>query len=101
MAALQPELAALADVEEPCSIHTFGFGSDQDPKLLQAIAEGANGMYYYIEVRKFFSNWLEMPCLGLGFLPCMAIWSRTGHHITTCNSAEAVLTVHAVKVLMR
>jgi len=32
----------------PCSIYCFGFGADHDPTMLNAVANAANGMYYYI-----------------------------------------------------
>ncbi|CAG9321577.1 unnamed protein product [Blepharisma stoltei] len=45
------------------SIHTFGYGSDHDAKLLNAISEWRNGGFYYIEkndsIPMAFSN-----CLG-------------------------------------
>jgi len=33
----------------PCTINSFGFGADHDPKLLKAIAEAGNGIYYFIK----------------------------------------------------
>lgn len=50
VSAMRAQLAPLAAAEEPVSVHTFGFGSDHDPKLLQAIAEAGSGIYYYIQV---------------------------------------------------
>eukprot|EP00878_Enallax_costatus_P013330 GHUV01013936.1.p1 GENE.GHUV01013936.1~~GHUV01013936.1.p1 ORF type:complete len:518 (+),score=181.63 GHUV01013936.1:107-1660(+) len=49
VSALRAQLAPLAAAEEPVSIHTFGFGQDHDPKLLQAIAEAGSGIYYHIQ----------------------------------------------------
>jgi hypothetical protein len=43
-------LSALAAADEPVSVHTFGFGADHDSRLLQAVAEAGNGMYYFIQV---------------------------------------------------
>jgi len=35
--------------EPPCSIHTFGYGSDHDAGLLKAISDQAHGVYYFLE----------------------------------------------------
>jgi len=47
----------------PCTINTFGFGSDHDPKLLKDLADGAGGVYYFIqkteEIPQMFAT-----CLG-------------------------------------
>lgn len=33
----------------PCTIHTFGFGSDHNSSLLKSIADCGRGMYYFIQ----------------------------------------------------
>ena len=33
----------------PCTVYTFGFGSDHDPNLLKGIADKGSGIYYFIE----------------------------------------------------
>ncbi|KAH3743758.1 ring zinc finger and vwf domain family protein [Pelomyxa schiedti] len=47
----------------PCTVNTFGFGSDHDPTLLKKIAEAGNGVFYYVEAEprivESFAN-----CLG-------------------------------------
>jgi len=36
----------------PCTVYTFGYGSDHDPNLLKGIAEAGNGVYYFIKDNK-------------------------------------------------
>lgn len=31
------------------TIHTFGFGKDHDPQLMQAVANTKGGSFYYVE----------------------------------------------------
>jgi len=54
----------------PCTINTFGYGSDHDPLLLKSIAEKGNGVYFYVEqpneIPKHFAD-----CLG-GLLSTVA-----------------------------
>jgi len=58
------------EVPLPCTINTFGYGSDHDPALLKNISEKANGLYFYIEkpdeIPKAFAD-----CLG-GLLSTVA-----------------------------
>lgn len=41
----------LEKVRSPCTVFTFGYGADHSEKMLRAIADAAQGFYYYIEVR--------------------------------------------------
>jgi len=47
----------------PCTINTFGFGTDHKASLLQAIAEHGRGMYAYIDKLDMISNTFA-ECLG-------------------------------------
>jgi von Willebrand factor type A domain len=38
-----------ADLDLPCTINTFGFSANHDPKMLKSIAEGGGGMFYFIQ----------------------------------------------------
>jgi hypothetical protein len=49
---MRSQLSGLAAADEPASVHTFGFGSDHDARLLQAIAEAGHGIYYFIQVKR-------------------------------------------------
>ena len=57
------ELVEKIQIEEEYTIHTFGYGSDHDPMLMNSIAEMKNGGFYYIErlesIAEAFAN-----CLG-------------------------------------
>ena len=50
-------------VEGEYTIHSFGYGSDNDAKLMSSMSEAKNGLYYYIEeldsIAEAFAN-----CLG-------------------------------------
>jgi hypothetical protein len=50
---MRSQLSGLAAVNEPVSVHTFGFGADHDAKLLQAVAEAGHGIYYFIQASQF------------------------------------------------
>jgi hypothetical protein len=54
----------------PCSISTFGYGSDHDAKLLTNLAEFANGSYYFIETNEQIAESFA-DCLG-GLLSVVA-----------------------------
>lgn len=44
--------STLEKARGPCTVFTFGFGSDHSEKTLHALADAARGFYYYIEVRQ-------------------------------------------------
>lgn len=47
----------------PCTLHTFGFGSDLDSALLDALAEAAGGVYVFIPDAGFVGTAL-VNCTG-------------------------------------
>jgi len=36
-------------IDLPCSVHTFGFGSDHDTNMLKAIADTGSGTYFFLK----------------------------------------------------
>lgn len=36
-------------IDLPCSVHTFGFGSDHDTNMLKAIADAGSGTYFFLK----------------------------------------------------
>lgn len=48
----------------PCTINTFGYGTDHDAALLKKIADHGQGMYYYIDSTKAISESFA-DCLGI------------------------------------
>lgn len=43
------DLMVSADIKDPYTIHSFGFGSDHDPKLMNSISQLKDGNFYYVE----------------------------------------------------
>jgi len=58
------------DLTLPCSLNTFGYGSDHDPNLLKGIADAGNGVYYFIKSNKDVPEAFA-DCLG-GLLSVVA-----------------------------
>jgi hypothetical protein len=54
----------------PCTIYTFGFGSDHDPNLLKAISDKGNGVYAFITDKDTIATAFA-DCLG-GLLSVVA-----------------------------
>jgi len=54
----------------PCTIYTFGFGSDHDPTLLKAISDKGNGVYSFITDKDSIATAFA-DCLG-GLLSVVA-----------------------------
>jgi len=54
----------------PCTIYTFGFGSDHDPTLLKAISDKGNGVYSFITDKDTIATAFA-DCLG-GLLSVVA-----------------------------
>eukprot|EP01012_Entosiphon_sulcatum_P025558 TRINITY_DN30891_c0_g1_i1.p1 TRINITY_DN30891_c0_g1~~TRINITY_DN30891_c0_g1_i1.p1 ORF type:complete len:711 (+),score=104.54 TRINITY_DN30891_c0_g1_i1:20-2152(+) len=64
------EETKLSTMKDPCSIFTFGFGTDHDPNMLRAISDAGNGMYYFIDKEESIPNSFT-DCLG-GLLSVVA-----------------------------
>lgn len=62
--------AATGAMSEPCTIFTFGFGSDHNEDLLRSLAEPTNGLYYFIDKAEDIPNAFA-DCLG-GLVSVMA-----------------------------
>jgi len=82
----------------PCTIHTFGYGSDHDPTLLKAIAEKGNGVYFYVEKPE------EIPeafadCLG-GLLSTVAQNIIIKVEVDTGVVIKQLLTKYTTKEVM-
>eukprot|EP01123_Difflugia_compressa_P010859 TRINITY_DN409_c0_g1_i3.p1 TRINITY_DN409_c0_g1~~TRINITY_DN409_c0_g1_i3.p1 ORF type:complete len:471 (+),score=75.26 TRINITY_DN409_c0_g1_i3:63-1475(+) len=54
----------------PCSVHTFGFGSDHDVNILKAIADRGSGTYFFVENKDTIADAFA-DCLG-GLLSVVA-----------------------------
>lgn len=54
---------ASEDLPLPCTINTFGFGTDHDATLLKKIADHGQGMYYYINSTPSIAE-AYADCLG-------------------------------------
>jgi len=67
-----PEIIAeIAKCEPlPCTIYTFGFGSDHDPALLKAVSDKGNGVYSFITDKDIIATAFA-DCLG-GLLSVVA-----------------------------
>jgi hypothetical protein len=39
----------LAEVKTPCTVFTFGYGTDHDDKMLKSLSETGKGLYYFLE----------------------------------------------------
>jgi len=57
-------------VDLPCSVHTFGFGSDHDENMLKAIADKGRGIYFFVENKDSIADAFA-DCLG-GLLSVVA-----------------------------
>jgi len=82
----------------PCTLHTFGYGSDHDPTLLKAIAEKGNGVYFYVEKPE------EIPeafadCLG-GLLSTVAQNIVIKIEVDTGVVIKQLLTKYTTKEVM-
>jgi Mg-chelatase subunit ChlD len=75
----------------PCTINTFGFGSDHDATMLKTIAESASGVYYYIE---------DAEHINKAFADCFAgLLSTVGQDIVL--SFEAGTGISIKKILTK
>lgn len=54
---------AIGNLEDACTIFTFGFGSDHDADLLRGLAQVGKGMYYYLESTESIPSSFA-DCLG-------------------------------------
>jgi len=54
----------------PCTVHTFGFGSDHDVNMLKAISDKGNGVYFFIENKDSIADAFA-DCIG-GLLSVVA-----------------------------
>ena len=71
------------------TVYTFGFGSDHDARMLEALSTEGGGVYYYIDsadkVRRWFATicakpritfCTPLPCLGTG----PSLWVQYCYH---------------------
>jgi len=79
----------LGQIEEVCSIFTFGYGNEPDPEYLREIAEEANGMYYHIRTPE---------AIPLAFSDCLGgLLSVVAQHMTINFEAPKNTTLVEVK----
>jgi len=82
----------------PCTLHTFGYGSDHDPTLLKAIAEKGNGVYFFVqkpeEIPEAFAD-----CLG-GLLSTVAQNIVIKIEVDTGVVIKQLLTKYTAKEIM-
>jgi len=81
----------LAKVDGICTVFSFGYGTDHDEKLLRAIADNGDGMYYFLEkkddVPEAFADSLggllsvvgqnvRMKIIGLNGIKLDKVWTK-------------------------
>jgi len=94
----------------PCSVHTFGFGSDHDANMLKTISDKANGIYFFVENKDQIADAFA-DCLG-GLLSVVAqnitleLKAMPGVSINTVNTSYKVVvttdnsgnSIHTVQI---
>jgi uncharacterized protein YegL len=87
-AAKVPDTAAPKAYSGP-SVHTFGFGSDHDANMLKAIADTANGVYFFVENQDMIPDAFA-DCLG-------GLLSVVGQNIDVSFEATNGVTIKKLK----
>eukprot|EP00029_Vermamoeba_vermiformis_P002675 TRINITY_DN1304_c0_g1_i1.p1 TRINITY_DN1304_c0_g1~~TRINITY_DN1304_c0_g1_i1.p1 ORF type:complete len:554 (+),score=136.71 TRINITY_DN1304_c0_g1_i1:55-1662(+) len=88
------EAAKVSESEAPKaysgpSVHTFGFGSDHDANMLKAIADTANGVYFFVENQDMIPDAFA-DCLG-------GLLSVVGQNIDVAFEATNGVTIKKLK----
>lgn len=87
---IEPPRGHLAALEEygklPCTVHTFGFGTDLDSKLLNEIACAGHGMYVFIPDASFVGtalvNCTANSLVTMGRNACISLEACDGCEIS-------------------
>eukprot|EP01105_Mastigella_eilhardi_P019518 TRINITY_DN4594_c0_g1_i1.p1 TRINITY_DN4594_c0_g1~~TRINITY_DN4594_c0_g1_i1.p1 ORF type:complete len:489 (-),score=141.63 TRINITY_DN4594_c0_g1_i1:70-1491(-) len=82
----------------PCTVNTFGYGSDHNPRTMKQIAEAGNGVFYYVEneekITQSFAN-----CVG-GLLSVCAQGVTLKFEAVGGTQIKKILTGFEVKELV-
>jgi len=77
-----------AETKLPCTVNTFGYGSDHDPTLLKGIADEGSGVYYFIKTNKDVPEAFA-DCLG-------GLLSVTAQNITLKIEVQAPVKIKKI-----
>jgi len=87
------ELNKKLSTTTPCTIHTFGFGTDHDANLLKAISDKAEGVYFFVQNKDQIADAFT-DCLG-------GLLSVVGQNLSLTIQPQEGITINHVNTAFK